>query len=456
MGDAQIVVKPGGEQQPFDQPFKNQAAALLNATWIKGLVIPVKLQRNYQVLGEGFDCIVDECNIDTFGTLHISTLEYADPEDIEITKTATLYSYFWNDAAKFFQKPYRMFCVEGDRADETCSSSDVSPELNQELKETFVIDGFGDASMYIGEPGQVMRDGMLSALCIAYLYHTDKNSDFLEKGNARCIENLLAAPNQFNQGFTGLSFISKSLGSRVLFDTLSLQDETEALMELTDCPLLVESQHSNVTCDWDLNGRITLAQLESRYPMTVGNISAKAEFKKSVSRSVSEVFMFANQLPLIGLARVGVDHGTQSRSRRTLFCELLNVDCANDVVIFGVEQQQTFNNSFFDHFSDNSTSGLLPTTSSNKVTIVAFTDPGDILGFKAGAHIKGNRENSRLRIFDIQRRNAVTNYLGRITDPRLAHAKEDEFMDVAQLVWCGGRVSDSGNVKAQECPEFFQ
>lgn len=122
--------------------------------------------------------------------------------------------------------------------------------VNAHLKNQLVTYGLSDAAMYLGPVGESMREGVRGALCAAALGLPLSRAD-VSDADALCHE-----PVKRQQP---LAVMAHSLGSRIVFDAL----------------------HTDLHAD-----------LAALLPAAVSN------------REI-EVYMLANQLPLIGLGRMG-------------------------------------------------------------------------------------------------------------------------------------------------------
>lgn len=129
--------------------------------------------------------------------------------------------------------------------------------FNQGMKEGLIDRGLADAVLYMGPYGQAMRSGVAEALCRAL------SSDRMSAG--RCVWPAPAADTQY-------IFVTHSLGSRILYDTLL------ALLDPTSC-----------------SGGVSVV---------AGQQNAASRFAASVIANSPVVYMMANQVPLIGLARI--------------------------------------------------------------------------------------------------------------------------------------------------------
>jgi len=83
---------------------------------------------------------------------------------------------------------------------------------------------------------------------------------------------------------------------------------------------------------------------------------------------------------------------------------------------------------------------------------VAFADPDDILGYRAGdAAPVGDRTGEGGRFIDIVHRNA-NQYLWSLTLPNQAHDQELKRRETQDMILCGAQVGADGRVTPYPCP----
>lgn len=173
-------------------------------------------------------------------------------------RSITVYRFFWDDImwdayqARHLGHDDPVPAVGGTKKD-TPGQEDIDAlrtPANAHLKTQLVTYGLSDAAMYLGPVGSAMREGVRGALCAAALGLPLQHATVSEAG-ALCHQP--AAQRQ------PLAVMAHSLGSRLVFDAL----------------------HTDLHSD--------LALL----------------LQTAVSNSELEVYMLANQVPLIGLGRLG-------------------------------------------------------------------------------------------------------------------------------------------------------
>jgi hypothetical protein len=182
------------------------------------------------------------------------------------SKTITVYRFFWDDTLWDAYQARHLgqddpVPVENGQKKLTPGQEDIdalrSP-VNSKLKNQLVTYGLSDAAMYLGPVGAQMREGVRGALCAAALgLQLETYAKHLVEASSLCLYGSTKKEP--------LAVIAHSLGSRIAFDTL----------------------HTDLHPD--------LARV----------------LKTHVSNTQLEVYMLANQLPLIGLGRLGTPRSTE-------------------------------------------------------------------------------------------------------------------------------------------------
>ena len=393
----------------------------------------VKFEDPFVLRGEGLHCDSDsmDCEIKSFGELRRFKVEHED-------KTVYLYSYFWDTDADKFQEKYIL----------TNLPKNVTPPvpINRYIKNRFVNRGFSDATIYLGQFGKVMRKSLENALCMIIRDAIHKN-DINESGDDACeLAQNGDASNQFEMiEKMEFNFISKSLGSRYLFDTLLPIDQVDELQLL------------GIARDKDTN----LVSEEAKQSIDTIKV------KRAIVKATQNVYLLANQLPLLGLGAIRVSDESFAANRDYIFCRYVapmgtHQNCQNpkpaplqDGYKIQTESENNAQNQLnpdadfkmysFTFFGfANAVKGKV-----DEMTFVAFHDPNDILGYKAGAHLTA-AVSDNIKIIEIEHRNApVIAFV--FADPRAAHANEDRVPSAAAIIWWGGCVDSEGKIKAPNC-----
>jgi hypothetical protein len=183
--------------------------------------------------------------------------------------------------------------------------------LNDSLKMTLMNDCFSDAVFYAGSNGHTIREQIRKALCIALSGGDQSNDDCskpLKQGN--------------------IALVSESLGSKVLFDSVACSDGR--LQD--DASIKIQSQQ--------------LSRL------------------RSAVQRVTNVYMIANQLPILNLAdRDGICPGKEGGPFLAADLEKPGLKGFVDFAQRPVDPERT--------------EPLL-----GDLQIVAFTDPNDLLSYR--------------------------------------------------------------------------
>jgi hypothetical protein len=188
--------------------------------------------------------------------------------DLPKGKTITIYKFLWDDSmwgsAEWYHLGYDDPLPEIDGKKLGHAGYDdpdvLRAKLNSELKNSVVTYGLADAALYMSPVGKAMREGVQAAICTAL---NDSLESALANGRAAFSVDLCAVPPKAK---APLLLMSHSLGSRIVFDTV--------ISDLSP----------------------TLA----------------ARIVEGTSNPTIEIHMFANQIPLVGIGRLG-DSRTKQR-----------------------------------------------------------------------------------------------------------------------------------------------
>lgn len=283
--------------------------------------IPVSLVNKYEVSGEAFECenTKNNCVINHFGNL----------QKLKLIKTSNnieqnifIYNYFWNDDLWNIQKYY----LEND-IKELNRNNPKRASINKEIKIQIINYGLGDAAAYLGSLGDVIREGVSGALDIMLEDMVKSNHDF-RSGNqitSLSAQDFFKNENTRNNSDIKISFLSYSLGSRILFDVLS-----------------------------------------SKYEQSVGkagnllpNVDNKI-IQSFINQRTDIFFMAANQLPLLGLGQVNITKTGRSNLDKENLCNPFDLAQSKNCIANG----------------------------NPNLLIVSLHDPDDLLGYDASSSIK--------------------------------------------------------------------
>ncbi len=219
-------------------------------------------------------------------TLNLTHIGCLDKRVVEANGVRyNIYRFFWDDyfwnGLEYPHVGYDDGGGENDLyldADET--SGALQPEhqrtaalrqsANFELKDNVITYGISDAAMYLGPAGEYIRQGASAALCVAIQDSSEDN--FAQLGRTESGLRVITAQDACSRtgGTPGaFAIISESLGSRVVFDVL---------------------RDARSTPEDGLLGSLTAQR--------------------------PELFMLANQIPLIGIGRLAPRNGTTPPASR--------------------------------------------------------------------------------------------------------------------------------------------
>ncbi|MGN6667311.1 MAG: hypothetical protein ACTHKH_10155 [Trinickia sp.] len=259
--------------------------------------------------------------------------------------------------------------------------------FNRVMKEALIDRGLADAVLYMGPYGQAMRSGVAEALCRAL-------SDQMSAG--RCV---WPAP----EPDTHYIFVTHSLGSRVIYDTLL------ALLDPTSC-----------------SGGVSVA---------AGQQEAASRFAASVIANSPVVYMMANQLPLIGLARMPPRVQPQPAGE--------GQPSAGTSGVVGTPPGECGGLRQFARARQTQQARQLPTGASSTLDIVAFNDTDDVLSWGLPKwYVRKlpavGEQRLNIQAVNVYVQNA-TRWFGAYEDTGKAHIGYFTNPQVWQIIKCGAR-----------------
>ncbi|MCH7334685.1 hypothetical protein [Acinetobacter modestus] len=169
-------------------------------------------------------------------------------------KTITIYKFLWDDTM-WDTIESKQIGYDDVLPPKIIGYDDVNKlraRYNGELKSSIVTYGFTDAALYMSPVGKTIREGVEASLCIAL-----SNSYESYKNQTNYSEACSKQPNTKSP----LLLVSHSLGSRIIFDTLKT----------------------------DLSDKLA------------------KQIENGTTNNSIEIHMFANQLPLLGIGRMGAE-----------------------------------------------------------------------------------------------------------------------------------------------------
>lgn len=243
--------------------------------------------------------------------------------------------------------------------------------INRMIKRETINYGFSDAVLYVGSFGGVMRTGMRSALCLMTLDALRPEGQIKNASSPSSPCETLAATPEATDAFAARhgALLSLSLGSRVLFDALENGDTGQP-------------------------GALAIDRLAEVLPT-----------------NSPTVYMAANQLPLLGIGQLRVSLHGQS--------------------LAAVKPPPEAYLRRFLNWRQGDASGYRRQDSRGNL-IVAFHDPNDLLGYRAGRHMT---TAERERIVEVQQYYATRWFL--FANPVAAHAQTFRDRTGSRMVRCG-------------------
>ena len=148
--------------------------------------------------------------------LQVSRLACMDKQvlDVDDTLEVVLYRVFWDNI--FWDALQYPHVGQDDARGTSDTVANLRRKYNRQLKDDLVNYGFSDAVMYLGEAGQLIREAVRGAMCVAA---TDAAGEpfavsAIVKTDAACAAAAAAMPD------APFAFVTESLGSKVMFDIM--------------------------------------------------------------------------------------------------------------------------------------------------------------------------------------------------------------------------------------------
>ncbi len=387
---------------------RGDSCRLIDAT-----VMPVCLEGGFDVTGEGLHdgetiVIGDECrtgdafdierlypeksSVDSqrarrlyrFGLLAAYSFRVSYRDGSRPGVPVRYYAYWWQGDAEYLQLPYI-------REDLSEAYENERVTINKAIKRGVINDGLSDAALYLGSGGELMRDGTRNALCLMVLHLTGRVNGGAAVA-APCMRLRLTDGDAISDlGGSNIVLLTQSLGSRILFDSLDR----------------FSSDNSKITAD------------------------QAASIGQTILRNGPLVYMSANQLPLLGVSQISVTPFAPKRSgfraapapapAGGFFRQLLDrvePAPADEEVIPSLAARSL---------------GIEAASARDREPrIIAFYDPNDLLGYRAGDHLS---DGDRKRIIEVTQRYAPPWII--FADPIAAHDASFDNDRGQQLVMCG-------------------
>lgn len=386
-----------------------------------------KTAKTYRFQLEAIDCSeqgghskAKPCVLDTFGSYRID--RFWRPSD---GRRVVVYSYFWHEDLWKFQAPFLKHDVDGLKGGFNGWTAGLA---SGGLKRNILDYGLSDVAAYLGPAGEPLRDGMAATVCLM-LREAAGGSKEMSAETAKRPDDCLSAQEakRLATGTSRISFISHSLGSRMLFDVLT-----------TDRDPSLQS------------GESPQGLLATRL-------------------ATDTFYMAANQLALLGIAR-GVHPTTEAAARSGgekagvagkgnagNTADLAAPGCAAGLPAFLTAtdcQAGAVNNLIRD-----------PEGRERRLDLVGFFDPGDVLGYSLEGWLRPGALPKTVRVVSVLHRNTPQLRLLGVkvgSWPLTAHdheialkngGKGDRFLNPnsAAMIFCGATADRSGNLKPGPC-----
>jgi hypothetical protein len=314
--------------------------------------------------------------------------------DIPNEKTITLYKFFWDDSmwnsAEWFHMAYDdpiAIDINGNKYGHPGydDPDKLRAKLNSQLKNSVVTYGLTDAALYMSPIGKAMREGVEAAVCTAL---ADSFELTRVKGSTATTTTLCAESPQTR---APLLLMAHSLGSRIVFDTITN----------------------------DLN------------PKLAAHIAA------GTTNQTIELHMFANQIPLVGVGRLGAARtgkGIEGKSIRLVAYSEINDLLTYELVPYF---EQLYYVRCYDKKPKDSTCKAAGPDEFTKRSMNFFNDPiaREQLKFDLGFDVI----DVRLQFAP----NLIPFYSG-LKNPSIAHSGHMKSDSVLSMLFCG---ADEGKPK---------
>lgn len=246
----------------------------------------------------------------------------------------TIYEIVWDPSTRWAKKNFTGFDKFYNRDD-----------INKEIKLNIVNESISDAVMYLGEYKPIIQYTVLQGLCKSVIdSYTNSDKDDDNSHYFNCLSQITNnetsshIQNDLREQYN-LSVLTHSLGTRILFDALGSLSTENFLDKLCN----------------DLKN----LSVDSSYCSKPGTerIKQSSEFiKQEFSKSLSKIFVLANQVPLLDLAEL-----------------------QNPII----NKPRELSNGFFKFVDERnkSTSENGQNREIKALEILAFTDPNDLLSY---------------------------------------------------------------------------
>ncbi len=193
--------------------------------------------------------------------LQLSRLACMDKQKLDIGEDIefVLYRVFW-DTVFWDALQYPHVGQDDDRgSSETLALQ--RQKYNRILKDDLVNYGFSDAVMYLGEAGDLIRDAVRGAMCIAAI---DAAGGTFSNQTAIDVDTACSRTWVQEKAFAPFAFVTESLGSKVMFDVM--RDVRTDQQETIHDTMIVGSETFMLANQIALFGLSDLGRIKTRMP----------------------------------------------------------------------------------------------------------------------------------------------------------------------------------------------
>ncbi|MGE8165987.1 hypothetical protein ACQKRQ_38330 [Paraburkholderia sp. NPDC080076] len=295
-----------------------------------------------------------------FGTLKLNAIVWS-----RMTTPLKAQLCFDQTARLTTQQNANAYCVSPDLTAPYPYRRDAA--LNRILKDSILDDCLADAVIYEGRSRDEMSAQMQKAILQAL---ATSGGNEIERGDVKSLASQLE-----HEGLPDLVVITDSLGSKIAFDAL-----------------------------WKLS-----------------NDTVTAKATRATLQRITQIFMRANQLPILALADVQIPQKLTAKS---------TPQARQSLMAQQGESEPT-------HYPSDPLGALFganKAVANERPNVVAFTDPNDLLSYVLVPSM--NRQSMNYEVVDVVTSNSPT-YFGAIERPDYAHLDYDTNKSVIDSIVCG-------------------
>lgn len=377
--------------------------------------IDAPTKRPHDFRGEALNCeggaaLQKPCRFESFGQYRVD--RFINPA---LNRRVVVYSYFWHGDLWRIQKPF----LEHDEAGlKSGFAGWTAGWISGGLKQSIVNEGLSDVAAYLGPAGEPLRQGMSSAVCLMLReaagapVAAETHNASLSVSPSDCLTD--AQSSDLLESDARISFISHSLGSRMLFDVLS-EPTSRALTDGTPTKSLVATR-----------------------------------------RATDTFFMAANQLSLLGIGRIQRVEGNGTSDAQKSADKAATAGCPTTLpgfltVTCRTPRDAQGRNKMTGGLSEKAVKAI---DARRDLAVIGFFDPGDVLGYS----LMGGRAGeppADIRFISVLHRN-TPQILRLGSNPAQAHDNE-LALESRALPWVGlARAQDAPPRRRDAPAEVFR